>query len=339
MEPSSEEEAWVQRMYQTTTPRIIDASNLAGFDRHRGRAAMLAYTISQLLVKISEHGLSSAIHWIVDRHPREVAMMILFVTTMHSLPEDIPDVVIWSYASLREMMRCAYQIFTRNHHTGTRPTETLLTVGIIPDGNRRWGKNMGVGPNNGHFYGSSRVMECVRAAIIDGRIGNLVIYVMSYDNIQKRSPKEQRSLLAILRGWVSELMWLDRLNLARVRVCGEPSETVQTYLTGIPINPIDDPAEALEQPRPMRVTLLIGYDGRREIQQARGDPARMWLREDLDGVIRTGGTRRASGFCTYQTGYSEWFYTDRMWPDITSSIFYEYITKIEKSVGLQNHGR
>ena len=76
-----------------------------------------------------------------------------------------------------------------------------------------------------------------------------------------------------------------------------------------------------------------------EIQQAQGDPARLWVKGELDGVIRTGGTKRASGFCTYQTGYSEWFFTDIMWPDMTPTLFYEYVTKIEESVGLQNHGK
>jgi undecaprenyl pyrophosphate synthase len=164
--------------------------------------------------------------------------------------------------------------------------------------------------------------------------------VLTYDNIQKRSPKEQRCLLAILRGWVKELLWLNQSGLVRVQVCGEPTDEVLSCLEGVPINPgVDNPDATAGSEHPLLVTLLIGYDGRREIQQAQGDPARLWVKGELDGVIRTGGTKRASGFCTYQTGYSEWFFTDIMWPDMTPALFYEYVTKIEESVGLQNHGK
>lgn len=337
MEPTPDEDQWVDHMFQVTKPRIIDACNLAGFERHRERGGMVLSTIVSLPTYISAHGLDAAIRWVVDRHPREVAQLILFGTVWSAIPDDFPETSNWMYTTLFEMFRWLATFGVRQARIdGSKP----LTVGIIPDGNRRWGRSRDIGPDNGHFFGSARVMECIRSAVADGRIGHLVVYVLTYDNIQKRSPKEQRCLMAILRGWVKELLWLNQSGLARVQVCGEPTGDVLRCLEGVPINPeMADPASEAGCDDPLLVTLLVGYDGRREIQQAQGDPARLWVKDELDGVIRTGGTKRASGFCTYQTGYSEWFFTDIMWPDMTPTLFYEYVTKIEESVGLQNHGK
>lgn len=337
MESTPDEDHWVEHMFQVTKPRIIDACNLVGFERHHERGGMMLSTLVLLPKYISEHGLDAAIRWVVDRHPREVAQLIMFGTVWYAIPEDFTETSNWMYTTIFEMFRWLATFGIRKDCVEGSKS---LKVGIIPDGNRRWGRSRGIGPDNGHFFGSARVMECIRSAVADGRIGHLVVYVLTYDNIQKRSPGEQRCLMAILRGWVKELLWLNQSGLARVQVCGEPTGDVLKCLEGVPINPeMADPASEAGSDDPLLVTLLVGYDGRREIQQAQGDPARLWVKGELDGVIRTGGTKRASGFCTYQTGYSEWFFTDIMWPDMTPTLFYEYVTKIEESVGLQNHGK
>ena len=338
MECTPDEEQWVNHMFQVTKPRILDACTLAGFERHTERGGMLLTTIASLPRYICEYGLDDAVRWVIDRHPYEVAIGILFAITWKAIPDDFPVTSNWMYTTIFEMFRWL-GTFGIRHNTHVS-SDKSLTVGIIPDGNRRWGRMQGIGPDNGHFFGSARVMECIRSAVADTRIGHLVVYVLTYDNIQKRSKTEQRCLIAVLRGWIQELLWLDRLGLVRVRVCGEPTGEVLSCLKDVPINPeLDDPVREVGSNTPLLVTLLVGYDGRREIRQARGDPAKLWVKGELDGVIRTGGTRRASGFCTFQTGYSEWFFTDMMWPDMTPTRFYEYITKIEESVGLQNHGK
>jgi undecaprenyl diphosphate synthase len=335
MESTPDEEQWVEHMFQVTKPRIIDACNLVGLERHRERGGLLLLTITSLPTYITTNGLDAAIRWVIDRHPREVALFILFSIICNAIPHDFPETSNWMYTTIFEIFRWLTAF-------GIQPSSISksLTVGVIPDGNRRWGRSRGIGPDNGHFFGSARVMECIRSSVVDKRIGHLIVYVLTYDNIQKRSPKEQRCLMAILRGWVKELLWLSQSGLAHIQVCGEPTEGVLRCLEGIPINPeIQHPVRETGSDGPLLVTLLVGYDGRREIQHAKGEPDKLWVRDELDGVIRTGGTNRASGFCTYQTGYSEWVFTDIMWPDMTPSRFHEYVTKIEESVGLQNHGK
>ena len=342
MEDTSDPDDWVHTMFRITRPRILDACNLIGFDRYSERAGTFLVTFLRLPAYICENGIAKAVHWIVDRHPREIALILLMLLIAHSVPSDMPIHDLWTFNYARSLFASAKHM-ADNH---TRPLETSpmyrrLSVGVIPDGNRRWGRAKGIGSHGGHFYGSARVMECIRSCITDTRVGHLVVYVMSYDNLQKRSPSEQRCLLAILKGWMTELHWLRRARLIDVRVCGEPSGLVRACIGDIPINPASETTNESYVPtnRPLNVSLLLGYDGRREIQQAKGDPTKLWVRDDLDGVIRSGNTRRASGFCTYQTGYSEWHFIDEMWPDVDCARFTECVTMIEKSVGLQNHGK
>lgn len=343
-------DAWADMYFKIARPRVIDTLDLAGFTRYQERAGSLLWSVVSLPRRIVEQGLDKTICWFIGRHPREVSLGIMILIVLISLPDDIPDVSVWFFRSLLEVGHWAsrlVQYWAQDEFAGLTVPQTVrdirpLVVGIIPDGNRRWGKAKGVGANLGHFYGAARVMECVRAAAIDPRVGHLVIYVMSYDNLQKRSREEQDCLLSILKGWVTELHFLESLRLIRMRAIGEPSEEVMGCLDGVPLNPDEGDfygTHSCTGENFLRITLLIGYDGRREIQMAKGEPSRLWLQDDLDGVIRTGGTRRASGFCTYQTGYSEWFFDDTMWPDMTPVRFCEYIDEIEASVGRQNHGK
>jgi undecaprenyl pyrophosphate synthase len=171
----------------------------------------------------------------------------------------------------------------------------------------------------------------IRWSIIDNRISHLVVYLLSYDNYRKRSKEEQSSIISLLQSWVSEFEMLNRSNQADIAILGEPDDIFREALGGLPINP-----EKRDMTK-TRVSLLLCYDGRREIHQSGGDPSKMWLQEDIDVVIRTGFTQRASGFCTYQTGYSEWFYPGVYWPEFNVQTFKNLLDesyKVQRNFGV-----
>jgi hypothetical protein len=75
-----------------------------------------------------------------------------------------------------------------------------LCIGIIPDGNRRWAKQNELPSFIGHFIGASRIADIIRySCLIDSRIRHIVVYVLSYDNLMKRSTEEQSALISLLR--------------------------------------------------------------------------------------------------------------------------------------------
>lgn len=197
------------------------------------------------------------------------------------------------------------------------PTEQKKgkVIGIIPDGNRRWAKEHSHSPSYGHFIGACRIADLIRWSIIDSRVSHLVVYLLSYDNYTKRSEKEQSAIRDILQGWVSEFTYLNNSKKADIAILGEPDDTFREAIGSIPVNP------RKRNPSLTRISLLLCYEGRREIQSARGNPKKLWLQEDLDVVIRTGFTQRSSGFCTYQTAYSEWFYPGIYWPEMSIGVF------------------
>jgi tritrans,polycis-undecaprenyl-diphosphate synthase [geranylgeranyl-diphosphate specific] len=225
-------------------------------------------------------------------------------------------------------IHCLNSLNTFEMNSNTPPR----VVGVIPDGNRRWAKSLKFNVNSsyGHFFGAYKISNLIRWAIIDPKVSHLVVYLLSYDNYTKRSEEEQNAILDILRSWVQEFTILNRSNQADIAVLGEPDPTFQSVLEPLPINPKQRNMEKT------RISLLVCYDGRREIQQAQGDPDRMWLQEDIDVVIRTGYTQRASGFCTYQTAYSEWFYVGMYWPEFSVQTFRNIINesyKIKRNFG------
>jgi undecaprenyl pyrophosphate synthase len=213
-----------------------------------------------------------------------------------------------------------------------------LCIGIIPDGNRRWSSLNDLPKFMGHFIGASRIADIIRyCCLLDNRIGHLVIYVLSYDNFLKRNTVEQSALLQILEYWIQEFDLIHRSNQASIQIIGEPTPEIYNIISksSIPVNPRknENPMSVNDK---LKVSLLLCYDGRREIHQARGNPDDLWITDSIDAVIRTGKTRRASGFCTYQTAYSEWFYLDYFWPDISISIFKQIvddITSVEQNYG------
>ena len=317
---------WITNMFQITNSRIIDVCNLIGFNKYKQRAGSFIWSVFNISNFIQIHGFVKTVQWFCERHPREFCFFIYFISILKILPEYIPDKDIWLFRFVSEFMSHLYK---QIHYTESRS----MTIGIIPDGNRRWGKLHSLNSRDGHFFGALRIIDCVRSSIFDKRINQLIIYVMSYDNIQKRSKNEQYSLIAILNEWLKEFNFLYKSDIISLRIYGEPSEQILPLLKGIPINTPHDDHTLL------KVSLLIGYDGRREIIQSSGNPENLWIKDDPDGIIRSGGYSRASGFCTYQSSYSEWIYSDKLWPDISISKFNDFITHIEKTTHTQNYGR
>jgi len=223
-----------------------------------------------------------------------------------------------SHNDVFDFIRRGHRIFSLSP-LYPNPIQNKLTVGIIPDGNRRWAKSLNKRPGYGHLCGSNTIVETIFTAIRLQCIDHLVIYVLSYDNFQKRSPQEQSDLLHILTQWTTELNILLSIGIPiQFQIIGEPTDSLKK-----PFLPLTE--HVLDKIPSLKVSFLVCYDGQREIQQSNGNPEQLWLKDDINLVIRTGNTRRSSGFCLYQTSYSEWYYLKKMWPDFNGEDFRKII--------------
>ena len=205
-------------------------------------------------------------------------------------------------------------------------------VAIIMDGNGRWATNRGWPRLVGHRKGAERVKEIVRCAP-DLGIRWLTIYAFSTEN-WKRSTEEVLGLMSIFSRYIQREA--DRLaaESVRMRFIGDRSRLdpkLQRLMAGI---------EAKTAPYSrLNLTVAINYGGRDELARAvrklatevaAGRLAADAITEEMisaqldtadlpdpDLVIRTSGETRTSNFLPWQASYSEYEFTETLWPDFS----------------------
>lgn len=205
-------------------------------------------------------------------------------------------------------------------------------VGIIMDGNRRWAKSHHVPTARGHAQGYETLKQAVRWAKHE-QVGTLVVYAFSTEN-WKRSKLEVGLLMKLFSRALTEIGKDAREEDARVSFIGDRAQFSKTMQAKM---------GALEQETrnnaSLHLVLAMSYGGRAEITHAvntmlasgkkrasEDDVAKgLWSAEagipDPDLIIRTGGEMRLSNFLLWQAAYSEFFFTETLWPDFSEQEF------------------
>lgn len=207
-------------------------------------------------------------------------------------------------------------------------------VAIIMDGNGRWAKARLLPRALGHRAGVAAVRATVRAASELG-IEYLTLYGFSSEN-WKRPRTEVNDLMGLLRMYIhDDLEELHRSNV-EVRVIG-----AKTHLEGDIIDLLEHAQTRTRGNTKLKLTIAFNYGGQDEIVEAArriaddvksGKLAADGITRDVfasylatagtpdpDLVIRTSGERRLSNFLIWQTAYSEFVFTDTLWPDFTKA--------------------
>jgi len=177
----------------------------------------------------------------------------------------------------------------------------------------------------GHRLGAERMHQVVDALI--PLVKYLTVWGFSTDN-WKRDDDEVRSIFHLLELWIrKDTPWLHQNNV-RLKHIGRLPELPQGLQDAI------KSAVALTRDNSgMTLNLAFNYSGRAEIVDAlrcliaEGLPCElvdeaMVSRHlytdgtpDVDLVIRTAGEFRLSNFMLWQTAYSEYYFTEALWPD------------------------
>lgn len=183
-------------------------------------------------------------------------------------------------------------------------------IGIIPDGNRRWAVEKGMGKQDGYAYGLAPGLKLLQIAKQYG-VEELTYYGFTVDNC-KRPPEQVK---AFQKACVDAVELLTREG-ADLLVMGNseskcfPKELVPyTKRTAI-------------HGGGLRVNFLVNYGWQWDLSQIEKDGkpfSRDISRVDL--VIRWGGMRRLSGFLPIQSVYADFYVIDHLWPDYTNADF------------------
>ncbi|GHT93689.1 isoprenyl transferase [Betaproteobacteria bacterium] len=200
-------------------------------------------------------------------------------------------------------------------------------IAIIMDGNGRWAKKRFLPRIAGHVKGVETVREAVRAAIEQG-VEYLTLFAFSSENW--RRPAEEVSLLMQLfvSALEQEVKKLQK-NGVRLRVIGDLSR-FDARLQEL----IRAAEAATEGNSKLNLTIAANYGGRWDILQAANrlaaeapEKAGNWTEAELepylathfapepDLFIRTGGEERISNFLLWQLAYSEFYFTETLWPE------------------------
>ena len=218
-------------------------------------------------------------------------------------------------------------------------------VAIIMDGNGRWAKKNGVSRLAGHNQGMLAMKEIIKKADMMG-IKYLTVYAFSTEN-WKRSREEVGGIFNLLVKFVgSELAELDANNV-KVHILGEYREKVPAAA----VASIEKAIKTTAENEGLQFNIALNYGSRAEITRAvsrlcrEAEEGRLKAAEvteellsrqlytgdengnipDPDLIIRTSGEERLSNFLLWQAAYSEFAFTDTLWPDFTPEEFEKII--------------
>lgn len=215
-------------------------------------------------------------------------------------------------------------------------------VAIILDGNGRWAKSKGMPRNYGHAQGSKNVERICEEAWRMG-IKYLTVYAFSTEN-WNRPKSEVDALMKLLRNYMKTCLKTAEKNDMKIRVIGDVT-ALDEDIKGR----IKELEEASKNNNGLNFTIAINYGSRDEMIRA----TRRLASDCVDGkvevsdideklyetyldthgvpdpdlLIRTSGELRLSNYLLWQLAYTEFYFTDVLWPDFTKE---ELVKAIEQ---------
>lgn len=211
-------------------------------------------------------------------------------------------------------------------------------IAIIMDGNGRWARAKGLPRTAGHVEGVATVKRITEEATRLG-VKYLTLYTFSTEN-WNRPAEEVAALMNLVLTNLEEEIFMK--NNVRFRMIGEMERLPQSVQKRL--------GECIERTSVntgMTMVVALSYSSRWELTRAarllatkvlNGKMAPEDITEetlaahlatdfmpDPDLLIRTGGELRISNYLLWQCAYSEFYFTDRYWPDFNEESLREAI--------------
>lgn len=218
-------------------------------------------------------------------------------------------------------------------------------IAIIMDGNGRWAKKRGLPRVAGHKEGMSTIVNIVKTAV-RCNVKVLTLYAFSTEN-WKRPKSEVEFILKLPKQFLN--IYLPELiaNNVHIEAIGD--------LDALPRDTKDAVEHAIERTCDndgLRLVFAINYGSRNELLTAMKKlfndiNEEKFTLDDVDEavfstylytgglpepdlLIRSGGEKRLSNFLLWQLAYTEFYFTDVLWPDFTKDDFLQAINDYKK---------
>ncbi|MCK5156567.1 MAG: di-trans,poly-cis-decaprenylcistransferase, partial [Spirochaetales bacterium] len=203
---------------------------------------------------------------------------------------------------------------------------------IIMDGNGRWAASHNSLRSTGHLEGLKTAKRIIQAAS-DRKIPFITLYVFSTENWKRTGP-EISYLMGLISTYIKKEYPFYKQENIRILHTGS-HENLPTSV----IRNLKNAVSYTSGHTGLTVCLAINYGGRNEILRAIGKycASKHHIQDiipkekdfcqfldnpgipDPDLIIRTAGEKRLSNFLLWQSAYSEFFFSDKLWPDWTAN--------------------
>ena len=203
-------------------------------------------------------------------------------------------------------------------------------VAVIMDGNGRWAKKRGLPRTFGHKVGTENVRKIVKHCSKIG-VKYLTVYAFSTENF-KRPQDEVNALMKLLVEYFNKETDELKENGVRLNVIGDIESFAPIVKEAI-ANGIEKTKDCTK----LVFTIALAYGSRAEIVYAIKNMVADGIQDisektvsdylytsdlpDPDLIIRTSGEERLSNFLLYQAAYSEFYFSDVLWPDFDEKEF------------------
>lgn len=216
-------------------------------------------------------------------------------------------------------------------------------IAIIMDGNGRWAKQRGLDRSQGHQAGAATVRNLVEHALKLG-VKYLTLYTFSTEN-WNRPVAEVAALMALLFESIEEEIFVK--NNVAFRIIGDLEKLPENIRERL-----NSCAERTAKNDSMSLVLALSYSSKWEITEAvksiaskvkAGEVALDDINDQLiskelttafmpdpDLLIRTGKEQRLSNFLLWQVAYSEFYFTEVLWPDFNKEELYKAVYEYQQ---------
>ena len=218
-----------------------------------------------------------------------------------------------------------------------------LSIGIIMDGNGRWAKQRGLPRTAGHKKGAA-VFQDIANYCEELGVSSVYFYAFSTEN-WKRPSDEVSTIMKLLGKYLHEAIDTMERDHIKMKVLGDV-DGLTPELQAL----VAKTEEISARYDGFQANICLNYGGRDEIVRAAARYAKDYAEGKAEGelteerfgsylysagipdpdlLIRPGGEQRISNFLLWQCAYSEFYFTDVLWPDFGTD-------ELDKAIAVYN---
>lgn len=218
-------------------------------------------------------------------------------------------------------------------------------IGFIMDGNGRWAKKRLLPKKLGHKAGAEALDRLLKE-IEKTSIEHVTVYAFSTEN-WNRSEEEVKELMKLLKNYINQYIRENETTNLKINIIGDINSLDKDLQDSI-----KKLEEVSSEKTGLQLHIALNYGGRDEIVRAikkisnkvrdgllaPEEITQEVVRENLDTyncpdpdlIVRTSGELRISNFLLWQSAYSEFYFSEKLWPDFTFEDLKESLNQFNK---------